>query len=51
MHEALGLLYDQLPFPCTELVERWHAIRTGYGVELLGIDVAVSTACLPGRQQ
>jgi hypothetical protein len=50
LHEALARLYDQLPFPCTELVERWHRIRVGYGLELLGIEVAVSTPCLPSQE-
>jgi hypothetical protein len=49
LHEALTSLYEQLPFPCAELVPRWHAVRTRFGSRLLGIEVAVSTPCLPSE--
>jgi len=47
LHAALDALYGQLPFACSELTERWHDIRIGYGLDLMGVEVAVSTSCLP----
>lgn len=47
VHAALDELYGQLPFACTELTGRWHRVRAAGPLSLLGVEVLLSTRCLP----
>ncbi len=47
IHAALAQLYGQLPFACGELTERWHRIRAAGPPALLGVELLLSSRCLP----